>query len=129
MRGEDSTKNKKRNFKQFIFILLRTFSIIYIIFTQNFIIYFHFIKTLLTHKYISSKKTFTSGGIRVRNMGRIMKMAMFIQKKPAKNFIREFKRYGCHCWPKGRTILGGQGRPQDDVDRLAAFKYFIKCLI
>jgi len=50
-------------------------------------------------------------------MGRIMKMAMFIQKKPAKGFIREFKRYGCHCWPKGRTILGGQGRPQDDVDR------------
>lgn len=65
----------------------------------------------------SPKATFTNGGIRVRNMGRIMKMAMFIQKKPAKGFIREFKRYGCHCWPKGRTILGGQGRPQDDVDR------------
>lgn len=63
------------------------------------------------------KSTFSNGGIRVRNMGRIMKMAMFIQKKPAKGFIREFKRYGCHCWPKGRTILGGQGRPQDDVDR------------
>lgn len=64
-----------------------------------------------------SRATFSNGGIRVRNMGRIMKMAMFIQKKPAKGFIREFKRYGCHCWPKGRTILGGQGRPQDDVDR------------
>lgn len=58
-----------------------------------------------------------AGGIRVRNMGRIMKMAMFIQKKPAKNFIREFKRYGCHCWPKGRITLGGQGKPVDDVDR------------
>ena len=57
------------------------------------------------------------GGIRVRNMGRIMKMAMFIQKKPAKNFIREFKRYGCHCWPKGRITLGGQGKPVDDIDR------------
>lgn len=56
-------------------------------------------------------------GIRVRNMGRIMKMSMFIQKQPAKNFIRQFKKYGCHCWPKGRTILGGQGRPVDDVDK------------
>ena len=42
-----------------------------------------------------------TGGIKVRNMGRIMKMSMFIQKKPPKNFIREFKKYGCHCWPKG----------------------------
>lgn len=50
-------------------------------------------------------------------MGRIMKMSMFIQKQPAKNFIRQFKKYGCHCWPKGRTILGGQGRPVDDVDK------------
>jgi len=57
------------------------------------------------------------GGIRVRNMGRIMKMAMFIQKKAAKGFIREFKRYGCHCWPRGRTFLGGHGKPQDEVDR------------
>lgn len=81
-------------------------------------------------KSADSKKTFTSGGIRVRNMGRIMKMAMFIQKKPAKNFIREFKRYGCHCWPKGRTILGGQGRPQDDVDRTCKKLFNChKCLV
>lgn len=58
-----------------------------------------------------------AGGIKVRNMGRIMKMSMFIQKKPAKNFIRQFKRYGCHCWPKGRTVLGGQGKPVDEIDR------------
>lgn len=58
-----------------------------------------------------------AGGIKVRNMGRIMKMSMFLQKKLPKEFIRQFKRYGCHCWPRGRTILGGQGKPVDEIDR------------
>lgn len=66
---------------------------------------------------LKSAQSEKHSGIRVRNMGRIMKMSMFIQKQPAKNFIRQFKKYGCHCWPKGRTILGGQGRPVDDVDK------------
>lgn len=63
------------------------------------------------------KATFVDGGIRVRNMGRIMKMTMFMIKQPPNKFISIFKKYGCHCWPRGRTILGGQGRPKDDVDR------------
>ena len=65
--------------------------------------------------YFSDKH---AGGIKVRNMGRIMKMSMFLQKKLPKEFIRQFKRYGCHCWPRGRTILGGQGKPVDEIDRL-----------
>ncbi|CAG5094455.1 Oidioi.mRNA.OKI2018_I69.XSR.g13571.t1.cds [Oikopleura dioica] len=63
------------------------------------------------------KPTFVDGGIRVRNMGRIMKMTMFMLQKPPNKFISIFKKYGCHCWPRGRTILGGQGRPKDEVDR------------
>jgi hypothetical protein len=65
----------------------------------------------------SAERQNKNGGIRVRNMGRIMKMSMFLQGEPAKQFIRTFKRYGCHCWPKGRVILGGQGKPIDAVDK------------
>ena len=45
------------------------------------------------------------------------------------NFDRFFQ-YGCWCFPDGETnVLGGYGKPKDEIDRVISDVDFIKQII